>query len=89
MALLLTGSLWIQVVGIGLIPYSVTAIPVADRTKKSQLRQIPTNPQHRGSIWRWYGSLWRISDTMYCKMILQSSPLKTFLFSSYPFRLSP
>ncbi|MCE8885114.1 hypothetical protein K0F89_18335 [Phocaeicola vulgatus] len=74
MALLLTGSLWLQVVGIGLIPYSATAIPVADCTKKSQLRQIPTNPQHRGSIWHWYGSLWRISDTMYCKMILQSRP---------------
>lgn len=74
MALLLTGSLWLQVVGIGLIPYSATTLPVADCTKKSQVRQISTNPQHRGSIWRWYGSLWRIADTMYCKMILQSSP---------------
>ena len=80
MALLLTGSLWLQVVGIGLIPYSATAIPVADCTKKNQVRQIPTNPQHRGSIWRWYGSLWRISDTMYCKMIFQSSPENILIF---------
>lgn len=42
--------------------------------KESQLRQITTNPQHRGSIWRWYGSLWHISDTVYCKMISNQVP---------------
>lgn len=55
MALRLTGSLWQQLVGSGVIP----SLPTADSAKKSQLRQNPTDSQHRGSIWHRCGSLWR------------------------------
>ncbi|MDC7187060.1 hypothetical protein PQG93_14050, partial [Bacteroidaceae bacterium UO.H1004] len=89
MALRLTGSLWQQVVGSGIIPYSAIALPTADSAKKSQLRQNPTNSQHRGSIWHRCGSLWRFSDSMYCKTVFQLSLLKTFLLLSCPLRLSP
>ena len=54
MALLLTGSLWLQVVGIGLILYSATAFPVADCTKKSQLG----HSNQPAASWQYLAPMW-------------------------------
>lgn len=40
MALRLTGSLWQQVVGSGIIPYSAIALPTADSAKKANSGRI-------------------------------------------------